>query len=536
MEKKNIYMKKAKSTTTILLLSFMSISFSAVSQASKINYLVNTLERKQVVNYQEDTKLNSIKVESAFSSDTMDIIDLEGYRITKIDYVYSQFRESASFKQKDLDLVRFIRLFKACPALLKNDIIQWNIYTQTGCNSSEECRKYIHGFVIYYESTPSAASTQKELEWLMSSLETLEDKISSSESNRVITHKEFPCRFPQLKGESYVIEKLGANLEKTKKNKGTYQVHYNINEKGNVLDVEVQNYNFDDKEDLHKYLKRYIHFAPASIGLRKMSGMLSGTITFPLKKGSLECYQFEFERTASKKYTFRSDSYKDCSACRSDTTYPDLTEKTDYHSFSSVLNRNSSWEANLFVVDVTGSMYPYTADMLIWLRLNTIGNEKQFVFFNDGDLKNDSKKKIGSTGGIYGVKTDEFLEVKKTVVSAMSGGYGGDLPENNFEALLSGKKMCPECNDVVMLADNYAFPRDVELLKKYSGNLKIILCGTNYGINPAYLDLAREYGFSVHTMSSDLKRLYDLHEGAILEIDGFTYKIVKNKFERVYGS
>jgi hypothetical protein len=51
-----------------------------------------------------------------------------------------------------------------------------------------------------------------------------------------------------------------------------------------------------------------------------------------------------------------------------------------------VLNRNPGWTNILFVCDVTGSMSPYSAQLLIWSKLNfNRRSASYFTFFNDGD-------------------------------------------------------------------------------------------------------------------------------------------------------
>ena len=61
-----------------------------------------------------------------------------------------------------------------------------------------------------------------------------------------------------------------------------------------------------------------------------------------------------------------------------------------------VLNRNK-WSEKLIVCDLTGSMMPYASQLSLWYQLN-VAKEKnlQFVFFNDGDSKLHSQKKIGA--------------------------------------------------------------------------------------------------------------------------------------------
>jgi hypothetical protein len=83
-----------------------------------------------------------------------------------------------------------------------------------------------------------------------------------------------------------------------------------------------------------------------------------------------------------------------------------------------------------------------------------------------------------------------------------------------------------------MVADNFAYPRDSDLLRKFSGNLRIILCGTDFGVNTDYLNLARKYDFTVYTIHKDLYDLIKLDEGESIEIEDNYYKIQNGKFVR----
>ncbi|MEQ8339036.1 MAG: hypothetical protein RIA62_16870, partial [Cyclobacteriaceae bacterium] len=177
----------------------------------------------------------------------------------------------------------------------------------------------------------------------------------------------------------------------------------------------------------------------------------------------------------------------------------------------------------------TGSMYPYTSDLLKWIRLNP-NEAKTYVFFNDGDDKPTQHKVIGKTGGIYHIQSSSYLDVKEMLFQSMRKGGGGDLYENNFEALLYGVNLTGNTTGAIMIADNHSFPRDHELLKGYSGNLKIILCGTERGVNTNYLNLAYHYGFSIHTLTSDLSNLQNLKPGQSIKIDQTSYVLGSNGF------
>jgi hypothetical protein len=196
-----------------------------------------------------------------------------------------------------------------------------------------------------------------------------------------------------------------------------------------------------------------------------------------------------------------------------------------------VLERNKDWKNMLVVMDVTGSMSPYTAQLILWLKLNTGDKRfKHFTFFNDGDEKSSERKEIGKTGGIYHIVAELYEEVAKKVKEAMSKGSGGDIQENDIEALLAGIKECPECKDIVLVADNYSPCRDLSLLKELKKPVKVILCGAQRFINVEYLQIARVTGGSVHTIESDILDLMKMKEGQTIDIDGRTYRIEKDKF------
>lgn len=204
---------------------------------------------------------------------------------------------------------------------------------------------------------------------------------------------------------------------------------------------------------------------------------------------------------------------------------------------SSILDRNKEWKKMLVVTDLTGSMAPYTAQLLIWFKLNEKVNQvEHFVFFNDGDNKEDLDKHIGETGGIYSGKAKDFDEVAELATRTTTNGYGGDDPENNVEALLFGLNACPDCQDIVMIADNEASPRDVELITQVGKPVKIILCGVKNGINPTYLDLAYQSGGSIHTIEEDIHDLIKVNEGEELKIGKEVFTIRNGKFELVRKS
>lgn len=185
----------------------------------------------------------------------------------------------------------------------------------------------------------------------------------------------------------------------------------------------------------------------------------------------------------------------------------------------SVFNRNIKWNDMEVVMDVTGSMSPYTTQVVAWIALNqNIKKVHSFTFFNDGDAKADNSKVIGSTGGIYVTKSNNSEEIVGSMRTSMSKGSGGDSPENNLEAILLAINNNPDCKEIILIADNLSNMRDISLISQIKKPVRVILCGSNYGVNAEYMKLARATGGSLHTMEEDLYDLFQLNEGETITV------------------
>ncbi len=196
-----------------------------------------------------------------------------------------------------------------------------------------------------------------------------------------------------------------------------------------------------------------------------------------------------------------------------------------------VLKRNT-WKNTVVVADVTGSMYPYTAQLLIWLQMHSLTNlGYQYVFFNDGNEKPDEKKRIGRTGGIYYQQCVHYDQVKELVKLAMEKGTGGDFPENVTEALITAEKQFPKAEANMLIADNWAPIRDKELMYQLKKPVMVILCGVrNNDINIDYLNLALKTKGTLHLIEDDLKNLASMKEGETLTIGRKTFTIKNGLF------
>lgn len=197
-----------------------------------------------------------------------------------------------------------------------------------------------------------------------------------------------------------------------------------------------------------------------------------------------------------------------------------------------VMNRNKTWKDMLVVCDVTGSMAPYTTQILLWIKSNQkMKTFKQIVFFNDDDEKSTNQMGVEDQTGMWTIETGNSEKVIKTAFEAMKEG---DHIENNLEAICYAVKKYPENkNNVVMIADNWETPCDMKLidyLKKEKIPLRIIVCGVTDRMNTAYLDLAYATGGSVHTMEDDLYNIASMGEGKTFKLGDLKFKMVGGRF------
>jgi hypothetical protein len=201
------------------------------------------------------------------------------------------------------------------------------------------------------------------------------------------------------------------------------------------------------------------------------------------------------------------------------------------NSVFKVINRNPKWRKNIIVTDLTASMYPYAKQINTWLKLYFVKDTAQqfFVFFNDGDNKKDVEKKIGITGGIYICKAKTCEDLVNTMRITMKKGEGGDSPENVVEAILTGLKKVRKPDNIILIADNWAKVRDINLIGRVKIPVRVILCGVYEGmeINTDYLNIAYKTKGSIHTIEQDISDLIYQTVGKKFNINGFDY-IIKN--------
>jgi hypothetical protein len=202
----------------------------------------------------------------------------------------------------------------------------------------------------------------------------------------------------------------------------------------------------------------------------------------------------------------------------------------------SVLQRSlSNWNNHVIVQDVTGSMHPYLTQTLLYLRDHLQKNTtEKFVFFNDGDATPDGP--IGRSGGCYYQSADHVAAIEEMAFEAMRNGKGGKAPENDLEAILYGIKKYPNCEGVVLIADNFSRVRDFKLmpqLLRLGKPVRVVVCGIAKGdvVNLDYIYLARYTGGSIHTIHQDIIDLSEKKDGQAFKVGSQYFKLNNNRIE-----
>jgi hypothetical protein len=433
---------------------------------------------------------------SKFNCDLLpELSKLNNAFIIGIDLVYTDFPSGYSFKT--LNRNRFLKLDSILKGRSLLDI-PVTLYRQTRAQSKEEAEKDFHGFVIYYKNNTKELTTEKLIpaERPQDSVDVQEEVMSLSRTTDTL-----PV-LPALADHEFI--------------KSLIDNDFNPDSILKIKEAYVKAKDSMDYEQLYCYDKS-----------------LAEQYKKTAKKVEIIFKEVLLEKGYSKKNLLRY--YKECDKFLKVTTKVPLYSPlvrffTEDSVVTKALNRNR-WNNMMVCADVTGSMSPYIVQLLVWLKLNANDSSlKHFIAFNDGDNKPQKKKKIGKTGGIYNTPSWQYKEVAGTVYTGVKNGNGGDGPENDIEALMAGEKLCKDCENFILIADNYAPVKDIQLLSKLNRPVKIILCGVHGFINTDYLNIARKTRGSIHTIEKDIINLALMKEGEIFEFGEKKYQLKGGNF------
>lgn len=413
-----------------------------------------------------------------------------------------------------LNQQRFAQLTKLFPFIKPSQIRQVNYVRQTDGATKERAQGMFHGIVLKYRPVQNEVTMRHDLKEL--------EAMISAETVPVPGKKPGPA-LPKEKDPAA----KGMEISRTVSRTDSYDEGTGVRSYLDMLGLRGKKLltMIGDEKTVRPYyhIPDSIEIMPPQEAYKKnmiSKEMFSTHRKFPLTVTSL----FDYIADTSVydfSHVMETDSTENLAAIKP------LPDSTVFKIF-----RRNAWKNINVVGDVTGSMYPYTGQLLLWLKLHSLDSlTKRFIFFNDGDNTPDKEKKLGNTGGIYSRECSSFDEVKDLVKTTMMKGGGGDCPENNIEALLAAEKKFPEAACQVLIADNWANVKDLSLVEQLSKPVRIVLCGVYDGnVNVEYLNLARKTKGSVHLMEQDLYDLSLLHEGELLRIGRKYYRVKKGSF------
>jgi len=180
-------------------------------------------------------------------------------------------------------------------------------------------------------------------------------------------------------------------------------------------------------------------------------------------------------------------------------------------------------ELNTAEIDLESSKY--------WTVRYKGKGQEWYSFFNDGNALSEFDKKVGETGGLYFAPAYKTRKVVTAFKTSMRKGLGGEIPENDVEAVLKSLEKYPDAEHAILVADNSPF-RDFELVDKIKAPVHVILQGAEWGINPQYINLAYLTGGSLHTLKKDYDADFFAKGDTLINIDGYEFSL--NKIHNLY--
>lgn len=481
------------------------------------------------VDVQEDG--NHIYISSSFGkynlAKSLEVDQLGNRPVYKVQLVYTSYRTAQSFDQKELNRKRCIALYENFPFLFENELIELELIEQTGCTNRKEGKNFFHGYVITCGELQSEELAEKEMEFLDALFEgeeaTCPVKIGGEEE---VSLFKLTDRMPfYADGEEAFKDLMSACIRypfdaAESRLYGTSEVKIEIKNDGTLGKVSVGSDSpIAFNPEILKGVEKMDKVEPAIADGNYSGSTVDIVVNFSSSDKSAEVVGVRFNHEPFP------------------TSLVALTEETAGGRISlsssvvtKTLNRNK-WNNTVIVADVTGSMSPFTGQLIQFLQDAVAeGNVRKVGFFNDGDSKSSGLKIVGKTGGIYFTDSCEMNEVKKKLKKAMANGAGGELEENDIEAVLEAQENCSDCASIVLIADNYAPIRDVKLIKKIEKPVHVVVCNFARTLNVDYLNLALYTKGSIHVRGQDYVDLEQYSEEIPLVVGGVEYQLVKGEF------
>jgi len=498
-----------KELTTLLLILF-GVYVNA-QNTSRIEELVS-MKRTQTDVLDVKNTATTTAISSTFAQEQVmqSKESLQELTIIKVYYVYTKYRRSSSFNQKELDRKRFRSLEEVFPEIIDDPYVEWELIEQNGCTDYTEGTNYFHGFVLVHRPVLSEADRLDEINRLTQFFEDPQDEFSEpvidiiqqkinkgngEPSETLPVEPDFPAKF--IDGEYALFDYFQKNLEltkevSTKREDLWVDAGFEVDENGMISKIS---FNGEYAEPIEDVVRNAIAAMPEWQPALAKGENVSSEVNLQVRVSYSRSVHGMYKMDGSKP-TFSDDVGAPGLVVESSESMKNENEKITAIKSTAVYTGMSvadPSEKMALVMDVTGSMTVNVAAMKRWISNNPNAlTITSYTFFNDGDGKPTRKKSIGGTGGQYLARS--MSEVEETIKTAMLAGSGGERSESDIEALLYAAEHDSLCDALFLIGDNYSEIRDLSLLKKLNKKVHVLVCSAPNTVRVDYLNIARSTG------------------------------------------
>ena len=474
----------------LLLLFVIGSSFC---HAQKVNSFIDSILQNRILKisaYQQnfisqESKLFNMQFGKSNFVDTTGIHQLNNTEILSIDLVFTDYPSNLDLKP--LNKQRFLQLNKLLPNAINNKYTKWQIIRQMDGADKQTAKGMLHGFVINYRKPTTAADTKKEIDYI----------------------------YALTPDPAEELEPVKKQVPKKKEKIRHWEIIHNMSNNYKIIAGRtVKKISNDKNEIVEEFEKGDSAFTLSTKKALQQQIITGRERDINVKLDSvfvlLDGLPKPFEEFVPKREKVKVLPKKDSTVIK-------------------IFERNK-FKNMLVVADVTSSMSTYNAQIIFWLDSETKKNNLEaLVCFNDGDDKQTEQKIIGNTGGIYGEIFKDVNQISELMQTVMEKGSGGDLPENDCEALIKSINQFNNYDDIILIADSWAPVRDIDLVTKITKPIKIIICGNELGPHADYVTIAMQTNGSLHLSDLDVTDFSLLKQNKILTIKGSNYMLKDGK-------
>ncbi|MDC0257430.1 hypothetical protein OAK35_01670 [Crocinitomicaceae bacterium] len=538
--------------TVTILSAYLFCASAVLSQTDALNRILK-LEPHRVLQLTPKPEANTVIIPSSFSEESLrKAVKKPKGTVQTVYYIYTGYRQSPSFDQKALNKERIQRLSEQIPEVLQNRYVEWKIIEQTGCSSPQIGRTYFHGFVLEYRPEVSSSDREKEIANLETFLKNpkagfamesdpTSSKLSVDVQKGILRETKISDYWPEpekidrqanfpegnLALYEYFKKNIPAGGEVSKNRDDEWvPLSFQVDENGTISDVRFS----EVKVYMQRTIEDVLESMPKWDAAIKDGTPISSRVNIELRMSYSPIVRGMYNRDG-KKPKFTQDeaaaiAVKNASTDEQTEERILTAEKSAvYRSMEEVITR----EKIAMVMDVTTSMSLHLASMNWWIANSADSlNVVHYTFFNDGNNIDDKKKKSGKTGGIY--HGTELRDLPATLMEAMRAGNGGDLVENDFEAVLEAQNKQNNAEALLLIVDNFSDVRDENLLSQIQMKTHVLIAGDVTFVRECYLNLAKKTGGGILVNGKRIN-LENVKEGGRITIANSTYSFNGKEFK-----